>query len=157
MKRKQIYLICIFLILFFNIEFVTAQEGWHSIRQDYWPCSFYSVFFLPDGQTGWAVGSNGVIVHTSDGGSSWSSQTSGTSNYLLSVHFSDSRTGWAVGGYGTIVHTSDGGSSWSSQTSGTSNWLWSVHFSDSQTGWAVGSNGTIVHTSDGGSSWSSQT
>src|SRR2546423_1743715 len=38
-----------------------------------------SVFFLPgQNQSGWAVGSNGTILHTENGGSSWQTQSSGT-------------------------------------------------------------------------------
>src|SRR5437016_4900893 len=72
---------------------------------------------------GWAVGFGGTILHTSDGGATWSGQDSGTSNELLGVQFTDALTGWAVGAVGTILHTSDGGATWSGQDSGTLNGL----------------------------------
>src|SRR6266513_3064886 len=65
---------------------------------------------------GWAVGDSGTIVHTSNGGSIWSPQTSGTSQALLGVAFPDVTNGWAVGSAGTILHTSNGGTTWSPQT-----------------------------------------
>src|SRR5437660_8132005 len=68
---------------------------------------------------GWAVGDGGTILHTSNGGSTWSPQTSGSNSSLLGVAFPDATNGWAVGSPGTILHTSDGGSTWSPQTSGT--------------------------------------
>ena len=58
---------------------------------------------------GWAVGWGGTIVHTTDGGSNWSSQPSGTSNTLYDLAFTNASTGWVVGGMGTIVHTTNGG------------------------------------------------
>ena len=74
---------------------------------------------------GWAVGFGSTIVHTSDGGTTWAPQTSGTDNALFSVEFTDASNGWAVGDSGTIVHTSDGGATWSGQDSGTFNgFLW---------------------------------
>ena len=106
----------------------------------------------------------GTIHNTTDGGTNWTSQTSGTSNELTDVHFVDANTGWAVGqGVGTggsdsnIRKTTDGGSNWNGQTSGTSNWLNRVYFVDENTGWAVGSSGTILNTTDGGTTWGAQT
>jgi photosystem II stability/assembly factor-like uncharacterized protein len=69
------------------------------------------VFFMGP-LTGWAVGENGSILHTSDGGGTWSLQASGTKNVLLGVAFTSALTGWAVGFGGTILHTTDGGASW---------------------------------------------
>jgi len=37
--------------------------------------------------TGWAVGSNGVIVYSGDGGTNWSQQTSPTTRLLAKVWF----------------------------------------------------------------------
>lgn len=70
-----------------------------------------------DGQRGWAVGYDGTIVHTRDGGTSWQDQASGTRASLNSITFTaDGQRGWAVG-YGTILHTADGGKSWQEQAS----------------------------------------
>jgi len=56
-----------------------------------------------DVNTGWAVGEGGIIVHTTDGGAYWTTQTSGTTERLIGVHFVDANTGWAVGSNGTIL------------------------------------------------------
>lgn len=104
---------------------------------------------------GWAVGENGAIVETGDGGLSWATNTSGTANDLDSVHFLDSSNGWAVGESGTIRNTTDGGAtSWTTSTSGTSEDLNGVSFVNSSNGWAVGNSGTILKYN--GSSWASQ-
>ena len=58
---------------------------------------------------GWAVGSYGTIITTTDGGVNWTSQESRTGYDLNSVYFTDSNTGWAVGRSGTILHTTNGG------------------------------------------------
>jgi hypothetical protein len=96
-----------------------------------------SVHFT-DNNTGRAVGWDGIILNTTDGGTNWSSQTSGTTQWLESVHFTDDNTGWAVGTTGTILNTTDGGTNWNPQTSGTLKKLCSVHFTDNNTGWVVG-------------------
>jgi len=106
---------------------------------------------------GWAVGNGGTIVHTSNGGATWSPQTSGTGGFLFGVSFVDANNGWAVGEFGTLLHTSNGGATWAAQTSGTGNALYGVSFVDANNGGAVGLLGTIVHTSNGGATWSAQT
>jgi len=114
-----------------------------------------SVHFA-DSSTGWTVGEFGTLLHTTDGGTTWGTQTSGTMSNLSSVFFTDPNTGWIVGAGGTLRHTTDGGTTWVAQSSGTTSLLTSIFFIDPSTGWAAGGGGTIVHTTDGGSNWSSQ-
>ena len=99
-----------------------------------------------DATHGWAVGEDGTILATTDGGATWSAQSSGTSESLYDVAFTDATHGWAVGEGGTILATSDGGATWSAQSSGSSTWLHGVAFSDATHGWAVGEGGTILAT-----------
>jgi photosystem II stability/assembly factor-like uncharacterized protein len=89
---------------------------------------------------------NGTILRTTDGGNTWVSQTSGTTNALFSVSFTDVNHGTAVGDYGTILRTTNGGASWVSQTSGTTNALNSVSFTDANRGTAVSWYGIILRT-----------
>jgi hypothetical protein len=114
------------------------------------------VFLSRGGATVEVVGSSGRILATSDGGASWTTQTSGTGAWLLGVAFADVDHGWAVGVSGTIVATSDGGATWRMQSSGLPEWLRGVAFADREHGWAVGDGGTILATSDGGASWTPQ-
>jgi len=134
------------------VPFSLFAQGWHVQN----PAPLYSVCFA-DANAGWVVGDFGTIHHTTDGGTFWTIQASGTSNNLGSVFFTDANIGWAVGDAGTIVHTTDGGTRWMDQTSGTSTNLGSVFFADPNTGWVAGDAGTIVHTTDGGTTWTVQT
>lgn len=61
-----------------------------------------------------AVGDSGLILYTQDGGSTWTSQNSGTTADLLSVAFSedDNTTGIAVGRNGVVRFTQTGGMVW---------------------------------------------
>lgn len=111
-----------------------------------------SVFFIDDSH-GWAVGDNGTVIATKDGGKHWQRQSSNTGVWLNRVHFSDSRHGWAAGLYGSIIATTDGGQHWQPQDSNTQEWLNAVRFIDNLQGWAVGENGAIMATDDGGQSW----
>lgn len=63
---------------------------------------------------GWAVGLNGVIYHTDNGGTQWNLQVSGAQNDLNSVYFLDNQNGLA-GGYNEVVQTYNGGITWEPQ------------------------------------------
>jgi len=71
-----------------------------------------------DAQNGWAVGScwplrNGggwaVILHTTDGGVTWTQQDVGVMPLVSAVTAGDALTAWAVGDDGLVLRTSDGG------------------------------------------------
>jgi photosystem II stability/assembly factor-like uncharacterized protein len=70
--------------------------------------SLLAVSFV-DANIGTAVGDSGTILRTSDGGDSWTLQSSGTHAALLGVSFVDANTGTAVGSGGTILRTVTGG------------------------------------------------
>jgi len=59
--------------------------------------------------TGYVVGSSGTIMKTTDHGSTWVDQVSGTGEKLREVSFSDSIRGCTVGDNGIILKTSNGG------------------------------------------------
>ena len=62
----------------------------------------YAVFFLNDNE-GWAVGAKSNVIHTSDGGKSWSAQETITSgDSLYGVMFTSSNNGLAGGSGGRI-------------------------------------------------------
>jgi len=110
-----------------------------------------------DTNTGTAVGDNGTIIRTTDGGASWTSQASGTTNSLLGVSFTNTNTGTVVGDNGTILRTTNGGTSWTIQSSVTTKKLNGVSFIDENNMIAVGDSGTILRTTNSGITWTSQT
>ena len=108
---------------------------------------------------GWAVGGSGTVLHTTDGGNRWESQSNLSKTHLWGVHFVDANNGWIVGGGGEnedaeILHTRNGGKQWVRQRSHTSDeFLFAVYFANPTHGWIVGSDGLILHTNDGGRTW----
>ncbi|MEZ5148907.1 MAG: hypothetical protein R2759_18000 [Bacteroidales bacterium] len=64
--------------------------------------------FFTDLQNGWAIGALGNIIHTSNGGYTWTQQESGTGKSLFGVNFSDTQHGCVVGDDGEILLTFDG-------------------------------------------------
>jgi len=94
--------------------------------------------------------------------SQWVTLTSGTTNHLKSVFFTDINTGYAVGENGIIIKTIDGGINWFPQTSNTTFYLNSVFFPSQDTGYIVGCDlmfniNIILKTIDGGTNWQTQT
>jgi photosystem II stability/assembly factor-like uncharacterized protein len=110
---------------------------------------------------GYAVGENGTIIHTADGGSAWQIQTSGVNAFLRSVCFvtsNDTIVGYTVGnnyesGGNTLLKTYDEGITWQVITSPFYEASRKIHFTDLKTGYAVGRNGSISKTTDGGVTW----
>lgn len=86
-----------------------------------------------------------------DGG--WYSQSSGTTNSLAAVDFTDATHGWAATWGGAILATTDGGVVWKRQNTSTSQNLEDVVFVDALHGWAIGSDGVILATVTGGTTW----
>ena len=100
----------------------------------------------------WAVGKGGTIVTSSNGGVSWGTQSSGTTNWLSGVDFVGAGDGWVVGYGGKILTTVNGGTTWDPQPlppSSTTD-LMDVAFVSATRGWAVGRSGTILFTDSGG-------
>ncbi len=109
-----------------------------------------------------AVGTNGTIVRTTNGGTSWSKATSGSTRNLYGISFNGidnpvNGTGGAVavGDSGTILYSSNSGSSWNSISSPTSSRIVGVSFSPVIAGLGIASaaNGDLLRTKNGGTSW----
>jgi photosystem II stability/assembly factor-like uncharacterized protein len=62
-----------------------------------------------DAQTGWAVGSNGGLFVTHDGGQTWARVGLGISDDLKHITFPDAQDGYIIGANVTVT-TSAGGS-----------------------------------------------
>jgi len=127
------------------------------LRPEEWetkPPSLYGVYFQTPSK-GWAVGIDGLLLATEDGGNHWKKLQSPAQFTLYKITVIGNE-GWAVGSRGGYVFSTDGGKSWSSDEGKikTRFWLRDLAFSDSLHGWAVGSRGTIIATQDGGKTWS---
>lgn len=113
----------------------------------------YSIRFAPDGKSGWIVGEEGTVLHSDDGGQTWTRQDSGTSKNLLKVCAIDSQNAVAVGADGAIVLTTDGGAHWKTATCPKMITLFDVRFPDKNVGFITGEFSTILRTTDGGQTW----
>jgi photosystem II stability/assembly factor-like uncharacterized protein len=169
--------------------FKTTDGGVNWIHQTSNTESLYDVHFM-DANTGWAVGghngpqpnvkvdqTNGAylqstsIIHTVDGGTTWTAQMDTLDALLYGVSFLDNNFGFAVGrtpaylycsgSYsGIILRTKDGGASCTIIDAGiTSGWKSGFKefcFTDDGDGIIVGNYGVILKSSNDGTIWHSQ-
>lgn len=130
-----------------------AERGWFAQTSGAAGTKLNGVFFLGDGRRGWIAGDGGKILRSTDGGDSWTTQSSTTAVPLQAVWFTNDSLGWAVGNGGTVRRTTNG-RTWTflSVPAGGEN-LNDVHFATADTGWIVGSNGLILRTFNRGVTW----
>lgn len=129
---------------------------------------FYDVKFL-DAQNGWIVGEFGKIMHTSDGGKTWSEQTksllTGTEFFdvldlptLFGLYVRDAQHSVASGLEAHIARTSDGGEKWAyDKTDGgevqLADPLYDVIELDNGIGWSIGAAGQVVRREPNADTW----
>lgn len=117
-----------------------------------------------DAQHGWAVGHDGVILHSTDAGLSWRKQLDGRDIGRLMLDWAeaevarldeasaespdDEALATALDNAYFAVDDAKAG-----VEAGPSRPLLDVWFRNAKEGWAVGAYGMIVHTRDGGQSW----
>ncbi|HEY2786686.1 MAG TPA: YCF48-related protein, partial [Fimbriiglobus sp.] len=120
-----------------------------------------------DKQEGWAVGDQGVVWHTTDGGNRWERQKSGTRASLRAIHFLTPFTGWAAGRVeqpygmvptGVVLKTTDGGLHWQEVAAGILPGLNVIKFFDGKNGIVAGDGcpafpAGVFKTTDGGENW----
>lgn len=186
MKTKYSFFLLIFSLIFHSVLFAQGT-GFNSIfskdGNDVIAVGAGGNFFRSaDGGNSWAVyqlgtnnltgvfavsqdicvtGYSGVVIMSSNNGTTWNTTTLNNSPNVNGVYFINANTGWvvtnSVSGNGTIYKTVNGGANWTMQTSPVSNNLNSVKFIDANTGVACGTNGSVITTTNGGSTWSSST
>ena len=120
-----------------------------------------------DKQEGWVVGDQGVIWHSTDGGTRWERQKSGTRASLRAIHFLTPFTGWVAGrveqpygmvATGVVLKTTDGGLTWQEVAAGILPGLNVIKFFDDKNGIVAGDGcpafpSGVFKTTDGGENW----
>jgi photosystem II stability/assembly factor-like uncharacterized protein len=72
--------------------------------------------FFASASVGYAVGSGGLVLKTTDAGNNWTTLTSGTIEALNAVVFASENIGWVAGENGVVLFTTDGGTNFSAYT-----------------------------------------
>lgn len=107
-----------------------------------------------DTNLGFAVGDQGVILKTLNGGNTWTQEPSNTVNDLNIISFK-SPLGFIGGSNGFLIRTINDGMDWSQVNLGTNIEINSVCIQDQNRIWIAGDEGLFMFSSDGGLTWSS--
>lgn len=146
---------------------VSAQTGAWTRQRVGSLAWLHAVFFL-DENHGWAAGSRGTLLETTDGGKSWQAKAPPTPDVLRDIYFSDDQSGWLLCDANVyelkgkedprtyLMQTTDGGETWKRiniRGIDVDTRLVRAVFSPGGRGWAFGEAGTIFTTRDSGASW----
>ena len=132
---------------------VYSDDAGKSWRQASVPVSsdLVAVSF-PSAQKGWAVGHDGVVLHTSDGGVNWVKQLDGrTAGQRMTSFYAEQAAKGALGTPEESAAIVDETRRLASQ--GADNPFLDVWFANDNTGYIVGAFNLIFRTNDGGKTW----
>lgn len=154
--KKQIFFLSFWLMAF--VAFAQPiDDGWVEVGNASNNSELYDIDFISP-TTGFAVGTGGAFLKTTDGGNTWSAYDIGVGFSLWQVQFASANVGYIIGGnsddgdyFGKILRTTDGGNSWTEMYSQLSE-LNDMHFVNDSTGW-VSAYDVVLLTTDSGSSW----
>ena len=165
--RRLPFAYCLLLVVAFATPHAFAQDGVWKRQPTGTLAWLHSVFFL-DQDRGWAVGSKGALLFTTDGGKNWKAKPRPSEDILRDIYFADERNGWVVVERNVyelktkedprtyLMNTTDGGEHWSRVDIGGPDVdvrLVRAVFSPSGRSWAFGEHGAIFTTQDSGASW----
>ena len=105
--------------------------------------------------TGYAAGTVGTIMKTTDGGGNWSLKNINTTAFLSSVSVADNNI--VLASNRNIYRTSNGGDNWTQVYTNSGNLSIFLDFPTRSTGYAAGGIGIILKSTNGGVNWLSQT
>ncbi|RJG27167.1 WD40/YVTN/BNR-like repeat-containing protein [Massilia cavernae] len=125
-----------------------SDDGQNWTQADVPLSSDLTALYFPSAQRGWAVGHEGVILHSADGGATWTKQLDGKqAAALLSRH------------YGKPADPNDPAAQRLQQDAdafaaqGADKPFLDVWFEDDKRGFVIGAFNLILRTEDGGQSW----
>ncbi len=152
-----------FIFSFLIVQVVSAQH-WQPANGNITSSDLNEVHFVTD-QIAYAIGNNGTILKSSDGGASWADISYGDSRNYQGLFFFDAESGFVGGPFTTagggssemLAKTDDGGETWDVRSSFNFNNFNDIEFLDTQNGWVASADGEVLFTSDGGESWSAVT
>jgi photosystem II stability/assembly factor-like uncharacterized protein len=115
-----------------------------------------AVDFATDGQHGWAVGHDALILTTTDGGRTWREAYRGenSEDSFLDVCVLDRQTIIVVGAYGQYHRSTDGGQTWTAQRLSEDDYHFNrITRATDGSLYLAGEHGTLLRSRDRGENW----
>lgn len=103
--------------------------------------------YFKDLQKGWVVSSDGYILRTFDGGSTWEVQNGSPYPFALKkICFANAYKGFIIGASGHLLGTLDGGENWTQLTPSLSGDIQDIVFDHNGTGWmALSGSSNLIY------------
>ncbi len=140
----------------YRVETTKRQDAWTSDIGGF-KTTLNDVQFV--GNTGWIVGDYGLVLKTTDGGTTFDTLATGRQETLTTVSFVNTQVGYIGGVNGLIMKTENGGTSWFPLNFPSSGVVRKVQFLNENTGYVLASqpgydtDGFLYKTTNGGSDW----
>ncbi len=140
-------------------EILASNDGRNWAQLEVPVRSPLSAVSFADAQNGWVVGHDAVVLHTGDGGKTWTLQNfqPELEKPFLSVLAIDKDHAYAVGAYGLFYRTEDGGKTWSEVTApevrGDELHLYTIRKLGNGDLLIAGEQGHMHLSTDGGKTW----
>ncbi len=165
---RLIYPVLAVLLLVLSSFSVSAQR-W--TRQKSNTLAWLRGVFFANENRGWAVGGNGVILQTEDGGKNWLKIKSPTDDDMRDIFFTDEQTGWILcekkqfqvksgEARSYLLKTADGGKNWEKLyfSGGSGNeFITRLIFFNKNTAFATGEAGSLFKLNSDGNTFLKQT
>lgn len=148
---NRFLLLTLILYLAGGVGAVSAQTGWE-VQNSGTANNLNTVFFL-NADTGFAAGASGIVLKTTDGGTTWIDISPIYAPDLNGIYFFTADSGLVVGSNGTILRTANGGTTWLTVTSGIADAIMTVSFSGGN-GICGALSQSIIYSHDAGVTWS---
>ena len=161
--RGQAYSWIILLIVAGLFLPVASAQEWKVVREDDFARAdgiegdLKAICFI-DQNSGWAVGLQGLVLQTVDGGQSWEKVDLQQERVrdLWNIYFSTDKVGFITGTGGMLLMTADGGQTWNQPELNNRRRITRAWMVTEQLGFMVGENSTILKSVDGGQTWSGE-
>ncbi len=157
---KKIYILTFLLVIGFASGY---SQNWEKINTGY--NYIFKAIEFPGGQSqlGFAGGQDvtyngdGIVIKTTDGGTTWTSLWTGVDKGIEDMAFPDQNTGYVAAINAYFAKTTDGGVTWTAQTPGTDVYIYNtVVFKDANNGVVAAQTNTgsgVYVTTNGGATW----
>ncbi|HSW56316.1 MAG TPA: YCF48-related protein [Ignavibacteriaceae bacterium] len=131
------------------------NEEWIELHPKVPRVNYWAVHFT-NKDTGVAVGEQGAVIRTTDGGDKWLNVNTPFKKTFRGIGGNKDGRIIAAGDSGIIILSIDCGENWQLIQSGTSERLWNLQMINDELGWVVGEGAVALKTVDGGFTWISQ-
>jgi photosystem II stability/assembly factor-like uncharacterized protein len=140
------------LVIPINKQTIGPDDFWTELNPKVPLVSYWGVEFVTP-ELGWAVGQQGAIIKTTNGGEEWIDKSFSNMTDLLRLDSYNGEVVIVAGEDGIILRSADAGETWVQIQSGVTTQLWTVQMMDDTLGWICGPYGTLLKTTDAGITW----